>query len=267
MPEVHEGSPASGPLRRLRRPAAAEVKTLIISDVHAPHHDERAYDAAYSAWTAFSPDTIVILGDFADCESLSAHQPEGPRRFCRIEKELLGVNELLDGLDELGADRKIYVCGNHEFRLPRYLALVAPELSGAVSLRRLLHLKRRGWEWVDYRRSVSLDGVTYTHDVQKSGRYAHVTAAERNFAAIATGHTHRLGVHYLGGADKGPRVFGLSCGHLSGPAASEYMHPIQSRHEWQLGFATVVDGRPRGHAGDQNKGRATVELDGCLYSS
>ena len=247
-------------------------RVLIIGDVHAPKHDGLAWAVAMRAWRAFRPHIIVIMGDFADCESLSSHPPDGSATEHELPGELDGVRAALDELDSLGAERKVYVSGNHEYRLQKYLAQRAPALSGAVSLRGLLDLERRGWEWVDYRGSVTIGSLTCTHDIGSAGRYAHVLAAQKRFGSVAIGHTHRLALQWIGGS--GLRIFGLCAGHLSSPEASRYAHQISTEHEWQQGFATALlceDGTvlPRMHPiirYTAPRRGASCEVDGTIYS-
>jgi metallophosphoesterase superfamily enzyme len=50
---------------------------LIIPDCHIPNHDTRAFGLMLKVAAYLKPKHIVVLGDFADAESLSSHAPNG----------------------------------------------------------------------------------------------------------------------------------------------------------------------------------------------
>ena len=60
----------------------------------------------------FKPQTIVSIGDFADCYAVSSHSKD-PRRIADLEDEIGNVREGLDELDALNAKEKIFIEGNH----------------------------------------------------------------------------------------------------------------------------------------------------------
>jgi hypothetical protein len=171
-------------------------KLLFIPDCHHPNVSESAWSLMLRVASYFKPDDIAILGDFADAETLSAHAPTKPgiRDF---EDELESVKKALDQLDALGATNKIYVSGNHEFRLDRYMMENAPGLYRSVQWQSLLDLKERGWTWVPYRKSIRLGKLHITHDVGSAGMNAHRVAARAFGGSAAIGHCLPVGYEVL----------------------------------------------------------------------
>jgi predicted phosphodiesterase len=209
---------------------------LFIPDTHAPYHDERAWGVMSRVARYIRPDVLVILGDFADCYSVSTHDKD-PTRLTSLSAELTVVNGLLDELDDIGVKRKIYLEGNHEYRLARLLASDCPALASleCLSFPRLLRLRERGWTWSSYRKTYRLGKLNLTHDIGPSG----ITALHRTAAAyesnVVIGHTHRMGTHYFGN-QLGETHVAASFGWLGDASKVDYMHGTSVDRGWQLGF-------------------------------
>ena len=180
------------------------------------------------------PKHIVILGDFADGETLSAHPATKPGEVS-FEKEIAGVQKCLDQLDGLGASNKVYIEGNHEFRLDRYLMERAPAMFHAIKWQNVLNLCERGWRWVPYRKSVALGKLHLTHDTGTAGINAHRTSAQAFGGSAVIGHTHRMEMSIRGRFDGTPYVAAMF-GWLGDPEkAAVYMHEAKAS-EWVHGF-------------------------------
>lgn len=207
---------------------------LFIPDCHVPNHDEKAWGLMLRVANDISPDKIVILGDFADAETLSAHPPTKPGEL-DFEDELAGVNKCLLQLGMLGASEKIYVCGNHEFRLDRFLMDRAPGLFRSIQWPRLLNLAERGWKWVPYRKSLKIGKLHITHDTGTAGVNAHRQASKAFGGSSIIGHTHRMAYEVTGRFDGTPFLSAM-LGWLGDAAtAGSYMHEAKAA-EWVHGF-------------------------------
>jgi predicted phosphodiesterase len=210
-------------------------KVLFVPDTHRPYHDKRAWSLLLSFAHQWKPDTIVVLGDFADFYAVSAHDKD-PSRRARFEDEIADVNVGLDELDAIGAQSKLYVAGNHEFRADRFVASKCPELSSLVSIPAMFKLQERGWKWTPYREHTHLGHLLLTHDTGNAGAYAHIKARDAAGHCAVIGHTHRMGVHYAGSIG-GDTTVGAMFGCLLDFDSVDYMHRVNMRH-WQLGFGT-----------------------------
>lgn len=207
-------------------------KILLIPDSHHPLHNRAAWELMMRVAERWRPDIILLLGDFLDFESLSMHAKSDLDGEGSALKETEEANASLDRLDALGAKTKILVSGNHEHRLKRVIARMAPALDGAVSVPGLLRLAERGWEWVDYQEVRTLGQLNITHDTGSAGMYAHVSAQLKIGGNVAIGHAHLLGMAFRGG------YVGACFGHLTSKKATRYMSPAHVRHFHQLGFGT-----------------------------
>lgn len=207
---------------------------LIIPDTHVPYHDEKAFELMLKVGRYLNPKHIVIQGDFADFYAVSSHDKD-PNRKNNLEYEVDEVNKALNKIDALGAKEKIYVSGNHENRLERYLMQKAPELFNVFRIQDLFNLKDRGWIYVPYKQDYQLGKLYITHDVGASGSNAVNKALSTYQGNITTGHTHRI--HYqVEGCAKGKAHVGASFGWLGDAKQADYMHRVKAARDWALGF-------------------------------
>jgi hypothetical protein len=215
---------------------------LFIPDTHVPYHSKRAFALVLQVARAWRPDTLVVLGDFADCLAVSSHAKD-PRVQVDFASEIDAVCEALDDLDSLGIRRKVYVSGNHEERLERYAATRAPEIFGLLDYPKIVKLDARGWEWVPYREYLQIGKLYVTHDVGSAGDSAHIKARQTINGNVVIAHTHRMGLSFTTHADGHSNV-GAVFGHLVDVSHARYLHKAQ-RNAWQMGFG-VGHMRPNG---------------------
>lgn len=215
--------------------------------------------------TEWKPDVVVVLGDFGDFYSVSAHSKD-PNRVRHLRSENNAINRRLDQVDALGATEKYFIAGNHEDRLERYLADKAPELFGLISVPELFRLKARGWHYTPYKESLKLGHVNFTHDCGNAGAYAHFKALDTFQSNVVIGHVHRLAITYVGNA-QGKTHVGANFGWLGDVARVDYMHRVQALRAWHLGFGVGYQ-EPNGTTHLQAVPLVNYKcvLDGQLYS-
>lgn len=213
--------------------------TFVIPDMHFPYHDKAVWATNLKAIQVLRPRNVVIIGDALDAYPISFH-PKSPTRKALLQEELADANAELDCLAQLTmglACRVVYVEGNHEFRLERYLIQQAPALYGMITMPELLKIKERNWEWVPYQSWLKIGKIAYSHEVGSSGK----NAPQQTLAAfgnnIVFGHSHRGGLVY-GGTVDGERHVALNVGWGGDLAAIDYTHKARTR-EWQHGFGLV----------------------------
>lgn len=208
-------------------------RLLIVPDAHAPYHDERAWRLLKKIGRHFEPHTIIHIGDLADFYTVSSHSKD-PTRIQQLEDELLIVRGLRADLDRLGAKRKVFIEGNHEDRLRRYLQDKAPELFSLVSTDRLLGLTANGWEFVPYRSSTKIGKVHFTHDTGHSGKYTTARALETFQHSVVIGHHHACQYMVEGDATGRYRI-GAQFGWLGDVKRVDYLHKVKAQRQWSLG--------------------------------
>ena len=209
-------------------------KILFIPDCHIPYEDKRAYELMLKVARDLKPDHLIILGDFADFYGVSSHSKD-PNRMLKFDKEVEATKRRLEELKKLKAKNMVFVAGNHENRLERYLMDKAPELYNMVTIPELFKLKEFGFKYVPYKNDYKLGKLYVTHDCGNAGRFAHNKALDTYQHNIIIGHTHRLGYSVEGNAD-GERHLGAMFGWLGDVREVDYMHRVKAARDWALGF-------------------------------
>lgn len=219
-------------------------KVAFLPDCHRPYHSVHAWHLFIRCMEWWKPDTLVVLGDLADFYMLSRFSKD-PKRV-DFEAEVEDVNGALDQLDRLGASQKIFLEGNHEYRLVRYLQDKAPQLFGAVTVDKLFKLSERGYVVVPYKESLQIGKLWLTHDVGVAGRYSVFRAADTFQHPVALAHTHRV-VYVVEGNATGEAFPAVQFGWMGDIEQVDYVHKVKARREWSLAFGTGMLDTDNGH--------------------
>jgi len=134
--------------------------------------------------------------------------------------------------------KKVYIEGNHENRLERYLKDKAPDLLDFVTPDKLLNLEDREWEYIPYRKDFKIGNLFLTHDIGHAGRNAAFKASDVYQTNIVTGHTHRM-AYFAQGNIRGKTFISASMGWLGDWRRADYMHRVKAVKDWTLGFGTA----------------------------
>lgn len=207
---------------------------LIVSDAHHPYIDKRAWGLMLKVGKELKPKHIYIIGDFLDCFSVSSHSKEPPRAL-KFRQEVDAGLSALDQLDELKAINKVFIGGNHEDRLERYLEDKAPELYDFIDIPKILELKERGWNYIPYKHDTKLGKLWLTHDVGTAGRNAAFKALDTYQHSIITGHTHRM-CYVVEGNATGEVKLSAMFGWLGDADRVDYLQRQLVFKNWVLGF-------------------------------
>jgi predicted phosphodiesterase len=234
---------------RRRAPAAPAAPTaptpsgttriLVCPDAHHPYVNRQAWEVFLAAARQWQPHVVVVIGDFLDCYSISDYIKD-PCRVAMLDHELTAGAAALEELTAAAPNaRRIFCAGNHEDRLDRLIAKQAPALKGLLSIRELLQLDQRQWEWKPYRAWVRIGKIAFVHDVGHAG----ANGARQSLAAfggnIVIGHTHRAGL-VIGGTVEGEKHVCLNVGWLGDLEAVDYGSKVQQQRDWCHGFGTVT---------------------------
>lgn len=219
---------------RTRRPNLRRL--LAIPDCHHPYVDKRAWQLVLKCAEIFAADDVIILGDFGDCHSVGSHMRTEPLKHS-LEGELSLTRFALEELQRACPKdaRKVYICGNHETRLNRYIMDKAPELHGLLDIESALSLGELGWEFIPYGKSFLYGKLHITHDTGKSGMNAHRQSAAAHLGSTIIGHTHRM-AYEVTGTFNGPPFLACMLGWLGdAETAGSYVHETGSA-AWAKGF-------------------------------
>lgn len=203
-------------------------RILCISDAHIPFN--LPVDT-YSKYRGIV-DTIVVNGDLLDCWSCSSF----PKKFrINLDEELVkGRQYIIDLIDLVMPKKIVFVMGNHEYRMQRYLSdNLSDELLGIIPTDPLDSIINKGFEVNDIRnktktqyssvRDVFADtnveivynanwyekvgNVLFVHPLSYSSGMLKTTEKavnyflriDRTFTGIVMSHTHKIGSFVQGG--------------------------------------------------------------------
>jgi predicted phosphodiesterase len=244
-------------------------RILFVSDIHAPFHDRRAWALMLRSMGGFLPNRVIVGGDLADFYAVSKFSKDPARlRETNFAEEVAAANTLLDDLAELGAEHYHFIAGNHEARFDAYLRDKAPELVGLAGLTtpQLFRLRTRGWSWTPYLHDMRIGKMNFTHCLRAAGPTAHIKARDKYQGNVVIGHTHHMGIDFLGNV-KGEVHVGAVFGHMADLKYVDYTHRLEAM-QWTKGFGIGYHDLRRGHVFlvpcPIVSGRVLV--DGLLYS-
>ena len=216
-----------------------------------PFHDRRAIDAALQILTRVQPDEVILIGDNLDFQPLSTRWPFADEARQTTQLAILEYRWLLYRMRQICPHaRFIYMLGNHEARLAKYLDERAGELRGithadgrrALDLREFLGLNDLQVETFDYPKPFWLwDRVEVEHGrvVRQGGGSTAAAILGKREHSVVYGHIHRreLG-HRTIETPAGPReIFAGSPGCL---CRTDGIVPGSDRPDWQQGVGLIT---------------------------
>lgn len=213
-------------------------RIFFFPDTHVPFHDKKAFELALRVGERLKPDAVVILGDFADFYSVSQHD-KSPDRKVSLTEEAEAVQACLGEINQrIPARRRIYLSGNHEYRLDRYIKSKAPEFHGVTSVEKILNLEGLGWEYVPYHGYAKIGRMLCTHDTGSAGMNAHrKSLGDAGGVSVVIGHTHRMSTETKASVE-GDFIFASMFGWLGDPEQIDYMHKTKTL-AWTQGVGLV----------------------------
>lgn len=216
--------------------------TLVLSDVHLPYTNHKAFKAALKHAKKEGVQSIILNGDFLDFHRVSryAHSADS----ASMAEEIEYGNAALDEIQKRFPDATIiYKMGNHEDRLINYINAFAPNIAGlGTTVPELLRMEERGIIFTG-RRLTTFGDLVIAHgdEVRGIGGIDPARKASLKFPGwnVLVGHTHRGESRYFCDAT-GKETHTHVVGHL-GEVAPDY-HP---HNNWRLGWAIIeqVDGK------------------------
>lgn len=156
-----------------------------------------------------------------------------------------------------------FLLGNHEDRLPRFLAERCPELHGLLDTKTLMGLD--GFNVIPYTDYSSFGMIDIAHDFGYSGKHAHIRAAVEHATSIIHGHTHGAGVSYFG-TGRSKKHVAISSGWLGSAPEADYCKRKHKERHWMHAVTTVTllsDGMAHCQLHPIIDG--TVVIDGVVY--
>jgi UDP-2,3-diacylglucosamine pyrophosphatase LpxH len=199
-------------------------KAIVIGDVHIPYHDVAVTNLVYDFMEDMRPDLIIIIGDYADCYEISKFAKDKTRGVSFSDEARI-VRANLQYIRKVCPNAKIvYVCGNHEHRLHRFLMNQAPELEGLpgveLDIPGVFGFKDLKIEWVPCNAERFHDTYWQFEDYEilfghfarvcKHSGYTAKNLIDDYGISLIQGHVHSMGFHershergYVGGWENG----------------------------------------------------------------
>ena len=167
----------------------------VINDLHIPFHDPKAVALALDIIEDYRCQNIYLNGDVMDFYNVNMHGPSHPMVGTLLEDEISRTRIWLQELRKrFKKQRIIYLFGNHEDRLERYILKNARALYGVIKLDKLLMLEELGIDWTPYNDAVLIDGsdVWVQHSPPSYAKAGAMTSLERDVDRTTIyGCTHR----------------------------------------------------------------------------
>lgn len=179
-------------------------RIVMLNDQHVPFHDVDTIKAVNHGLKHMKPNRVILGGDVVDFYSISRFDKD-PLRRLHLDVEVSAVEHYLADLRKAVPEAKIvYLPGNHEDRLQRYIHVHAPELAWVDELKLpgLLHLEDFDIDWHPSR-WYPYRGVIYSH-LDRANKYGGYTAKNVGLdvgQSLVHGHSHKTGHVRIGERD------------------------------------------------------------------
>jgi len=215
----------------------------VINDVHVPYHDKVAISLACKVLAWWRPEVLIYNGDLLDFYDLSRYD-KNPGRQYRLQDEIdMFHTDVIAPINHAIGKRcrKVFLPGNHEARLQKFL-MAHPELFSLrdLELRNVLKLSHYDIEYAAY--SVRFGDVLEVSHGTRVNKWAGMSAKaeqelRRYSMSTITGHVHRSGTFKTKVGDTWKTGQESPCLCTLTP---EYMR----NPDWQQGITifTVTDG-------------------------
>ena len=123
----------------------------VLGDIHGPWEDKRAVALALDIFEDVGVTHIVLNGDIVDFYNINAHGPKDPDVQLNLEDEFFWGQEFLSNLVKRFKNTEIiFIMGNHEYRLDRFVMANCPVFWNFVRIEKMLDLDRLGIKWLPY---------------------------------------------------------------------------------------------------------------------
>lgn len=190
------------------------MQILVVGDCHVSDDDDlNRFKFLGQFIVDKRPEYVIFMGDFLTFQCLSGWDKDKRLKMegKRYKKEIDAGNKALDIIfyplgemqdrqrrnkEKIYRPEVIYLNGNHEDRLDRYLQY-DPTFEGLVSVEKDLKLKERGIQFVPYREYYTLNGIAFTHvPFNKAKEICGVNitrkASQVMFGSVVFAHVHSM---------------------------------------------------------------------------
>lgn len=219
-------------------------KTVVAGDTQFPFQDDKAISLFIDFLKDYKPDTIILNGDIMDMFDLSDYD-RSPFISEDFEFEVDEARRFFGKLRKASPKAKIiWIYGNHEFRLVRYIYKNAKKLAWLpqLQLENIVKVKDFNVQVKKFRPEIA----KYTHNfiehegflighfnaVKSAGGYTAKGLVDKFGTNIIQSHTHRAGAHIK------TNFHGIIEGYEIGSLCSQEP-PYMNNPDWVLGWGVI----------------------------
>jgi len=220
------------------------LRLLLASDFHFPFYNVSCFKILLQFIKFYKPTTIFLLGDFLDFYGISKYLKNKKEWTDNIQYEIDLASQALTDLRKTYKGKIIYIEGNHEFRMARYLNSNAKELASlrCLEIPNLLELKSLNIKYISHPSGTAIyeinkDLILLHGDVaRKHAGYSAKAIFDDYLVNAAIGHTHRLGYFSKTGYKRKYQVMEIGC-------MCDISQAFKPFPNWQNGFGIInIDG-------------------------
>lgn len=220
--------------------------TGVFNDPHIPFHDPLSYALVLDVLEDLKIDRLIINGDFVDFYNVNSHvKNKHPEVYQTIEDEIESCVDHLNEIDKRFPNtEKVFLAGNHENRLERYVIEKCAGLFNYLDFKNLMNFKGRGWEYYPYQEVYRLE-KTHLYVVHSPPSYsqnvARTSLLKRPDSSFIYGCCHRIDYACTTGVYEVYEVF--ANGWLGSTKYSEEHKKVfsytKNNENWQQCFSLV----------------------------
>lgn len=216
-------------------------KHIFASDLHIPFFDKHCLNILIEFLKYCKPDSLILGGDIADMYGISKYIKTKHEWENNLQYEIDEVRRVLGLIRRAYKGKIVYIEGNHEWRMQRYLYSNAKALAqlDCLQIPELFWLDRRDIKYVK-----SIDGnaiyelrkdliVMHGSIARKHAAYSAKAIWEDFVVNAAMGHTHRRGTYSKTGYKREWTT--MECGCLCNLNDTFKPYP-----NWQHGFGEIT---------------------------
>ncbi len=175
------------------------TRIMIVNDLQRPFQDDATLEGVEKFWVDFAPHYEVYAGDVADLYTISTFEKNPSRRFTLFDECKDTKQWLVSHAEANPNAKRIWIDGNHEDRMRRWLWKYGEELSSLpeLDIGYQLGITEVGATHLSYMSVFDFLGYRIEHGFKTSASKAYPINVSR-FMAIATGssglcgHTHHF---------------------------------------------------------------------------
>lgn len=135
------------------------TRTAVINDLHLPFHDPDVLALVLDVLEDVHIDRLVLNGDAVDFYNINSHGAKDPDVPELLEDEFNSLEKFLNEVESRITAEKVFLCGNHEYRLDRFIMKQCPEFWNMLTLENHFNFKDRGWEHHPYNTEYQLENT------------------------------------------------------------------------------------------------------------